>query len=95
MIMKVTVWKLCFNITGPVVGKFAVDLAIQKAKEAGIGMVTVRGTYWRLYIFFIYTCSGLFPGLEIKEWIILSNNLQPMKSYILINEFPLLYMILF
>ena len=24
-------------------GKFAVDLAIQKAKEAGIGMVTVRG----------------------------------------------------
>lgn len=48
MIMKVC--KLCFNITGPVVGKFAVDLAIQKAKEAGIGMVTVRGTYRRLYI---------------------------------------------
>lgn len=43
MIMKVC--KLCFNNTGPVVGKFAVDLAIQKAKEAGIGMVTVRGTY--------------------------------------------------
>lgn len=48
MIMKVC--KLCLNITGPVVGKFAVDLAIQKAKEAGIGMVTVRGTYRRLYI---------------------------------------------
>ncbi|XP_078341084.1 putative oxidoreductase YjmC [Crassostrea virginica] len=32
------------NLMGPVVGKFAVDLAIQKAKEAGIGMVTVRGS---------------------------------------------------
>lgn len=32
------------NLLGPVVGKFAVDLAIQKAKEAGIGMVTVRGS---------------------------------------------------
>lgn len=92
MIMKVC--KLCFNITGPVVGKFAVDLAIQKAKEAGIGMVTVRGTYWRLYIFF-NTCSGLFPGLEIKEWIIFSYNIQPIKSDILFVEFPLLYMILF
>lgn len=91
MIMKVC--KLCFNNTGPVVGKFAVDLAIQKAKEAGIGMVTVRGTYWHLYTFF-YTCSGLFPGLEIKEWMF-SNNLQPMKSDILFVEFPLLYMILF
>lgn len=30
--------------TGPAVGKFAIDLAIQKAKEAGIGFVTVKGT---------------------------------------------------
>lgn len=32
------------NILGPAVGKFAIDLAIQKAKEAGIGFVTVKGS---------------------------------------------------
>lgn len=32
------------NLLGPVVGKFAMDLAIQKAKEAGIGWVSVRGS---------------------------------------------------
>ncbi|XP_062588864.1 uncharacterized oxidoreductase YjmC-like [Saccostrea cucullata] len=32
------------NILGPAVGKFAIDLAIKKAKEAGIGFVTVKGS---------------------------------------------------
>ncbi|XP_070210571.1 uncharacterized oxidoreductase YjmC-like isoform X2 [Littorina saxatilis] len=32
------------NLLGPVVGKFSMDLAIQKAKESGIGWVSVRGS---------------------------------------------------
>ncbi|XP_048746557.2 uncharacterized protein LOC125659053 [Ostrea edulis] len=32
------------NILGPAVGKFAIDVAIQKAKTAGIGLVTVKGS---------------------------------------------------
>lgn len=32
------------NILGPVVGRFCMDLAIQKAKEAGIGWVSARGS---------------------------------------------------
>ncbi|KAK7508487.1 hypothetical protein BaRGS_00000053 [Batillaria attramentaria] len=32
------------NVVGPVVGRFAMDLAIRKAKEAGIGWVTVKGS---------------------------------------------------
>ncbi|XP_033761814.1 LOW QUALITY PROTEIN: uncharacterized oxidoreductase YjmC-like [Pecten maximus] len=32
------------NLLGPVVGKFAMDVAIQKAKTAGVGIVTVRGS---------------------------------------------------
>ena len=31
------------NLLGPVVGNFAMQLAIQKAKEAGVGMVTAKG----------------------------------------------------
>lgn len=33
------------NGLGAVVGKFCMDLAIDKAKEAGIGMVVVHGKY--------------------------------------------------
>ncbi|XP_076461628.1 putative oxidoreductase YjmC [Babylonia areolata] len=32
------------NLLGPVVGNFAMDLAIRKAKDVGIGWVSVRGT---------------------------------------------------
>ncbi|PVD29463.1 hypothetical protein C0Q70_08714 [Pomacea canaliculata] len=32
------------NVLGPVVGKYCTDLAIKKAKEAGIGFVTARGS---------------------------------------------------
>ncbi|KAL4222706.1 hypothetical protein ACF0H5_018747 [Mactra antiquata] len=32
------------NILGPVVGKFCINLAIKKAKEAGIGWVSARGS---------------------------------------------------
>ncbi|XP_065069084.1 uncharacterized oxidoreductase YjmC-like isoform X1 [Rhopilema esculentum] len=32
------------NVLGPVAGKFCTDLAIQKAKEAGIGWVSCRGS---------------------------------------------------
>ncbi|XP_060073877.1 uncharacterized oxidoreductase YjmC-like [Ylistrum balloti] len=32
------------NVLGPVVGKFCMDLALKKAKEAGIGWVSARGS---------------------------------------------------
>ncbi|XP_076460466.1 putative oxidoreductase YjmC [Babylonia areolata] len=32
------------NLLGPVVGRFSMDLAIQKAKDVGIGWVSVRGS---------------------------------------------------
>jgi len=32
------------NVLGPVVGKYCIDLAIKKAKEAGIGWVTAKGS---------------------------------------------------
>lgn len=32
------------NLFGPVVGKFCMELAIKKAKEVGVGMVTARGS---------------------------------------------------
>lgn len=32
------------NILGPVIGKFCMDLAIKKAKEAGVGWVSARGS---------------------------------------------------
>ena len=31
------------NVLGPVVGKFSMQLAIQKAKEAGVGWVVANG----------------------------------------------------
>lgn len=33
-------------IVGPAIGRFAMDLAIQKAKAVGIGFVTVKGIYY-------------------------------------------------
>ncbi|XP_022289695.2 uncharacterized protein LOC111101478 [Crassostrea virginica] len=32
------------NILGPAIGKFAMDLAMKKAKDSGIGLVSVRGS---------------------------------------------------
>ena len=34
---------LRFLYTGPVVGRYCMDLAIEKAKKAGIGWVSARG----------------------------------------------------
>lgn len=34
------------NLLGPVVGNFCMDLAIKKAKEAGIGWVVARGLFF-------------------------------------------------
>jgi len=31
------------NLLGPVVGKFCMNLAIQKAREAGVGWVVAKG----------------------------------------------------
>jgi LDH2 family malate/lactate/ureidoglycolate dehydrogenase len=38
---------IIFNVyrLGPVVGNFCMDLAIEKAKAAGVGIVSVRGNY--------------------------------------------------
>ena len=37
-------------VAGPVVGKFCMDLAIEKAKNVGIGWVVAKGTF--VYFFF-------------------------------------------
>ena len=42
------------NLLGPVVGNFAMQLAIQKAKESGVGMVTAKGSLIGVNIY-IYT----------------------------------------
>jgi len=39
-----TAWVEGNNLLGPVVGKFCMDLAIKKAKEAGIGFVVAKGS---------------------------------------------------
>lgn len=55
-------------ILGPVVGKFCIDLAIKKAKEAGIGWVSAKGI-----------CSELLNG---KIALIFKNVIK--NSYLLI-----------
>lgn len=44
-----TIFFLCcvyvFLFSGPVVGNFAMDLAMHKAKDTGVGWVTARGTF--------------------------------------------------
>ncbi|XP_071494760.1 uncharacterized oxidoreductase YjmC-like [Diadema antillarum] len=42
--MAGTAWVDGRNLLGPVVGKFCTDLAIQKAREAGIGWVVAKGS---------------------------------------------------
>lgn len=40
------------NLLGPVIGNFCMDLAIRKAKEAGVGWVVAKGKLqYNLYIF--------------------------------------------
>lgn len=39
-----TAWVDGSNALGPVVGKFCMDLAIKKAKEAGVGWISVKGS---------------------------------------------------
>lgn len=38
-----TAWVDGKNLLGPVVGKFCMNLAIQKAKQCGIGWVVAKG----------------------------------------------------
>ncbi|KAK3108852.1 hypothetical protein FSP39_017194 [Pinctada imbricata] len=51
------------NLLGPVVGKFAVDLAIEKAKNSGIGLVTARGSNH-------YGIAGWYSLRALKENLI-------------------------
>ena len=37
------------NLLGPVVGNFCMDVAIQKAKTAGVGWVVAKGTHGYAY----------------------------------------------
>ena len=39
------------NLLGPVVGNFAMQLAIKKAKEAGVGMVSAKGVQTIVILF--------------------------------------------
>lgn len=39
-----TAWVDGNNLLGPVVGNFCMDLAIKKAKEAGVGWVVAKGS---------------------------------------------------
>ncbi|TWW75794.1 hypothetical protein D4764_13G0004560 [Takifugu flavidus] len=48
------------NLLGPVVGNFCMDLAIKKAKEAGIGWVVARGSNH-------YGIAGHYAMLALKE----------------------------
>ena len=36
------------NVLGPTVGNFAMELAVQKAKEAGVGWVTAKGKFMHI-----------------------------------------------
>lgn len=38
-----TAWVDGHSLLGPVVGNFCMDLAVKKAKEAGVGWVVARG----------------------------------------------------
>ena len=38
-----TAWVDGKNLLGPVVGNFCMDLAVKKAKEAGVGWVSAKG----------------------------------------------------
>ncbi|XP_062593563.1 uncharacterized oxidoreductase YjmC-like [Saccostrea cucullata] len=67
------------NLLGPVVGKFAVDLAIKKAKEAGIGMVTVRGSN-HFGIAGWYSLRALEHGLIGMSFTNTSPVLNPTRS---------------
>ncbi|XP_071494757.1 uncharacterized oxidoreductase YjmC-like [Diadema antillarum] len=42
--LAATAWVDGENLLGPTVGKFCTDLAVQKAREAGIGCVVVKGS---------------------------------------------------
>lgn len=55
------------NLLGPVVGNFCMNLAIKKAKEAGIGWVVARGGSWpsrlqwvSLNLFIYLFCGQIF-----------------------------------
>lgn len=53
-----TAWVDGQNGLGAVIGNFCMDLAIKKAKEVGIGWVSVKGLYCRVRIrFYANLCS--------------------------------------
>lgn len=45
------------NLLGPVVGKMCIDLAIEKAKNVGIGMVVAKGRGLYLKFMWVQTFS--------------------------------------
>lgn len=60
--------------TGPAVGKFAIDLAIQKAKEAGIGFVTVKGTNIFYSMHMVY--CNILNFVKFRCWDLLVTNVK-------------------
>ncbi|KAL8603674.1 hypothetical protein ACOMHN_017171 [Nucella lapillus] len=67
------------NLLGPVVGKFSMDLAIQKAKQAGIGWVSVRGSN-HFGIAGWYSIRAQEQGLLGMAFTNTSPNLVPTRS---------------
>lgn len=63
------------NLLGPVVGDFCMDLAIKKAKQFGIGMVTAKRSNH-------YGIAGYYSMQALKHNLIVSR---------LLNVFTLLY----
>ncbi|XP_041472415.1 uncharacterized oxidoreductase YjmC-like isoform X2 [Lytechinus variegatus] len=58
-----TAWVDGNNLLGPVVGKFCIDLAIKKAKEAGIGWVVAKGSNH-------YSIAGWYTLRAIEQGMI-------------------------
>lgn len=48
-----TAWVDGCNGLGPVIGTFCMDLAIKKAKESGVGVVTTKGDDLNLIVNFL------------------------------------------
>ncbi|XP_071954795.1 uncharacterized oxidoreductase YjmC-like isoform X2 [Antedon mediterranea] len=58
-----TAWVEGNNVLGPVVGKFCTDIAIKKAKEAGIGWVVAKGSNH-------YSIAGWYALKAMQEGLI-------------------------
>lgn len=69
------------NLLGPVVGKFSMNLAIEKAKQAGIGLVVAKRNSFSINnnkfieIFFLlesnhFGIAGFYSLLAVKQGLI-------------------------